>query len=159
MRLSSKTRIGLQALYDMAFHCRGRQAQAKEIALRQRIPVRTLEDVLQDLRKAGLIEGQRGPRGGYTLARPPAEITMSQIVRALEGPVERLFALQQQQASTSASGPDTTDVPDLVWRDVVGRIAAVLGETTLGDFVSRAERNGAQRDSGEPPLPATMYFI
>lgn len=155
MRLSSKTRIGLQALYDMAFHCRGRQAQAKEIALRQRIPVRTLEDVLQDLRKAGLIEAQRGPRGGYTLARPPAEITMSEIVHALEGPVERLFAVQQQQASA----PDDADVPDLVWRDVVGRIAAVLGETTLGDIVSRAERNGAQRDSGEPPLPATMYFI
>ena len=157
MRLSSKTRIGLQALYDMAFHCRGQQAQAKEIALRQRIPVRTLEDVLQELRKAGLIEAQRGPRGGYTLARPPADITMSEIVHALEGPVERLFALQQQPPSADTA--DKADVPDLVWRDVVGRIAAVLGETTLGDFVSRAERNGAQRDSGEPPLPATMYFI
>ncbi|MEO5767783.1 MAG: Rrf2 family transcriptional regulator, partial [Polyangia bacterium] len=97
MRLSSKTRIGVQALYDMAFHCRGRQAQAKEIARRQQIPVRTLEEVLQELRRAGLVDAQRGPRGGYTLARLPQEISLSQIVRALDGPVEHLFALRDDK--------------------------------------------------------------
>lgn len=147
MRLSSKTRMGVQALYDMAFHCRGQQAQAKEIAGRQQIPVRTLEEVLQDLRRAGLVEAQRGPRGGYTLARAPGEITMSQIVRALDGPMDASFPRAAAR-----------DVPELIWGDIVSRITAVLGETTLGDFLTRAEHTGAKRDpsAGHPP---TMYFI
>ena len=154
MRLSSKTRIGVQALYDMAFHCRGRQAQAKEIAERQQIPVRTLEEVLQELRKAGLIEAQRGPRGGYTLARHPREISLSQIVRALEGPVERLLAL----SSSSSSSLSAPGVPERVWGDVVEQIDAVLGQATLGDFIARAELSGARRDPADP-LPQTMYVI
>jgi Rrf2 family protein len=169
MRLTSKTRIGVQALYDMAVHWRGRQAQAKELARRQQIPVRTLEEVLQELRKGGLVEAQRGPRGGYTLARLPRDITMSEIVRALEGPVEHLFALRgpQQGSSGQRRGrPGVTavardagdpDVPELVWGDIVDQIAAVLGQTTLGDFVARAERSGAPRDAAEPPH--AMYVI
>lgn len=179
MRLSSKTRIGVQALYDMAFHCRGRQAQAKEIARRQQIPVRTLEEVLQELRRAGLVDAQRGPRGGYTLARLPQEISLSQIVRALDGPVEHLFALRDDkpapttrrrgrpaaprpprgEASSAGRGPSSNvpGVPEMVWGDVVDQIAAVLGQATLGDFIARAERSGVLRDSGE--APRTMYVI
>lgn len=149
MRLSRKTRIGVQALYDMAFHCGGRQAQAKEIALRQQIPVRTLEEVLQELRKAGFIEGQRGPRGGYTLRRQPEEITISQIVRALDGPVEGLFGGRR--------GPTPNDWAQLVWEDIVDRIAAVLGETTLRDVVTRAERSGVRPEPED--FSETMYFI
>lgn len=170
MRLTSKTRIGVQALYDMAFHWRGRQAPAKELARRQQVPVRTLEEVLQELRKAGLVDAQRGPRGGYTLARLPGEITMSQIVRALEGPVEHLFALRagdhppaarkrrgQAPLATISRAGGEPDVPELVWGDIVGQIAALLGQTTLGDFVARAERAGALRDPGDPPH--AMYVI
>jgi Rrf2 family protein len=189
MRLTGKTTIAIRALYDMAFHCRGRQAQAKEIALRQRIPLRSLEEVLQDLRRAGLIDAQRGPRGGYMLARAPEEIAVLQIVRALEGPLERWFSLDDQSrgrsrrpgrvpakkpgnkadlkaASKSLStaippplttnpGETATDVPGLIWDDIAGGIAAILGQTTLGDFVARAESVGVKRVVNEPQ----MYFI
>jgi Rrf2 family protein len=147
MRLSGKTIIAIRALYDMAFHCRGRQAQAKEIARRQRIPIRTLEEVLQDLRKAGLIDAQRGPRGGYVLSRPAEEIAVLQIIRALEGPVQRRYSLDFEERAT--------DVPALIWKDITGRIAAILGQTTLGDFVARAENAGVKRVISEPQ----MYFI
>jgi len=187
MRLSSRTGIGIRALFDMAFHCRGRQAQAREIARRQRISVRTLEEVLQDLRKSGLIGAQRGRRGGYVLARAAEEITVSQIVRALEGPVEGLLPLagagparrgrparggamaagvdgatgagvsaEGREEATAATGlHPAADVPALIWGDIVGRIAAALDETTLGDFVTRAESTGLKRAVAEPQ----MYFI
>lgn len=148
--LGGRTRIALKALYDLAVHCPGRQAQAKEIASRQGIPVRTLEEVLQDLRKAGLIDAQRGPRGGYTLVKAPEEIAVSQIVGALEGPVEGLFGLDEQGT------PRGRDVPDLMWEDLAGRVADVLNRTTLRDFVTRAPNAGILMDVDRPP---TMYVI
>jgi len=154
MRLSSKTRIGVQALTDLAFHCGGRHAQAKEIAERQQIPVRTLEEVLQDLRKAGFIEAQRGPRGGYALRLHPHQITISQIVRALDGPVEAPLAPRRRGVANRAA---VSNVPELVWEDLAARIAAVLGDTTLHDFITRAERTAVQSDPVDSA--ETMYFI
>ncbi|MES1204680.1 MAG: Rrf2 family transcriptional regulator [Pseudomonadota bacterium] len=193
MRLSSKTGIGIRALFDMAFHCRGRQAQAREIARRQHISIRTLEEVLQDLRRSGLIGAQRGRRGGYALARAAEEITVSQIVRALEGPLggslppaepagprgvgakglartggrsargRRHAGVSPADGATTAAGAGSAagggdgaaDVPALIWEDIAGRIAAALDQTTLGDFIARAESAGVKRAVVEPP----MYFI
>lgn len=168
MRLSSKTGIGIRALFDMAFHCRGRQARAQEIARRQHIPVRTLEEVLQNLRRSGLIGAQRGRRGGYVLARAADQITVSQIVRALEGPgpgpgpvvtptVLAAGGNGAREAGTAAelAADLAADVPALIWGDIAGRIAGVLDSTTLGDFVARAESVGLKRAVAEP----TMYFI
>src|SRR4029078_11126671 len=85
MRLSTKTRYGVRAVFDIAHHAApdGTAAQAKEVAKRQRIPLRYLEQIFQDLKKAGLVESKRGPRGGYTLRRDPADIRLGDIVRAL----------------------------------------------------------------------------
>jgi len=71
MRVTTRTRYAIRALYHLAFHRAGDAAQAKEIAEAQKIPLRFLEQILQDLRRAGLVEARRGPRGGYALARPP----------------------------------------------------------------------------------------
>ena len=87
MRVTTRTRYAIRALYDLAFHRRGQSALAKEIAARQQIPLRFLEQILQDLRRAGLIEARRGPHGGYALARPPAEITLADVLRAVRGPL------------------------------------------------------------------------
>jgi Rrf2 family protein len=67
MRLSTKTRYGVRAMFDIAFHHQGQAniaAQAKEIARREEIPLRYLEQIFQDLKRAGLVESKRGPRGG-----------------------------------------------------------------------------------------------
>jgi Rrf2 family transcriptional regulator, iron-sulfur cluster assembly transcription factor len=71
MRVTTRTRYAIRALYHLAFHRAGEATQAKEIAVAQKIPLRFLEQILQDLRRAGLVEARRGPRGGYALARPP----------------------------------------------------------------------------------------
>jgi Rrf2 family iron-sulfur cluster assembly transcriptional regulator len=68
VRVTTRTQYAIRALYDLAFHGRGQAALAKEIAERQAAPLRYLEQILQELRKAGLVEARRGPRGGYALA-------------------------------------------------------------------------------------------
>src|SRR5215468_6079696 len=102
MRLTTRTAYGVQALYDMAFHGDGRTVQAKEVAERQRIPLRYLEQILQDLRRAGLVEARRGPRGGYALARPPEAVTLAAALRAVRGPLEEMFALDGAPAARRA---------------------------------------------------------
>ena len=82
MRLSTKARYGLRALCHVAH--RG-YASAQVIAEHQAIPSRYLEEIIGELRRAGFVVGKRGPRGGYRLAKPPAEIAVSDVLRALSG--------------------------------------------------------------------------
>ena len=72
MRLSTKTRYGVRAIFDIAYHGQDAPqltAQARDIAVREHIPVRYLEQIFQDLKRAGLVDSKRGPRGGYYLKR------------------------------------------------------------------------------------------
>jgi len=148
LRLTTRTRYAIRALYELAFHAAAAHAcQAKEIAERQGIPVKFLEQILQDLRRAKLVEARRGPHGGYALARPPAEITLAQVLRAVRGPLEDLLGIGAE------GGAD--DIPSLVWGGVGTQIIGVLEKTTLADFVARAEAEGVHR----AVAPATMYFI
>jgi Rrf2 family protein len=87
VKLSNKGRYGVRALFDIAFHNDGRPTQIKDISARQVIPARFLEQIFQDLKRAGLVGAKRGPRGGYRLARPAYEIRLGDVVRALEGPI------------------------------------------------------------------------
>src|ERR687884_500492 len=101
MRLTSKTAYGVQALFDVAFHGGGRAGQAREVAERQRIPLRYLEQILQDLRRGGLVEAKRGPGGGYQLARPAAQVRLSDVVAALDGPVEAILSWEAPGTANS----------------------------------------------------------
>ena len=152
MRLTSKTQYGVRALYDLAFHGRGQATQAKEIAARQSIPPRYLEQILQDLKRAGIVEAKRGPRGGYALSRAAADIRLGEILRALRGTLEDLFSLdgvptlpERKAAREGAHLPGDDDIPALVWRDVIARLVDVLDSVTLQDFVDRAETAGVNR--------------
>lgn len=151
MRVTTRSRYAICALYDLAFHRLGQAAQAKEIAARQHIPLRFLERILQDLRKAGIVEARRGPRGGYALAKPPADVSLARVLDAVRGPLEQMFGFESSRRSAKA----TDDIPAAVWTDVRARLVDVLERATLQDFVARAEAAGVKR----AVLPPTMYFI
>jgi Rrf2 family protein len=166
--VTSRTHYAIRALYDLAFHRRGQAAQAKEIADREHIPLRYLEQILQDLRKAGIVEARRGPRGGYGLARPAEAVSLADVFRAVRGPLEQMFALdgngdgesprggkRRARAGAAAAAGEKADIPALVWRDVTARLIGVLEGVTLQDLVARADAAGVER-AVKPP---TMYFI
>src|SRR5215472_8680974 len=84
LRLSRKTLLALEAVIDIAFNARPGPVQAREITARQGVPQRYLEQVMQQLVRAGILKGVRGPRGGYRLARERRRISVGDIVRVAE---------------------------------------------------------------------------
>src|SRR4051812_37399035 len=84
LKLSCKTLLALEAVIDIAFNARPEPVQAKEITARQGVPQRYLEQVMQQLVRAGILKGVRGPRGGYRLARERRRISIGDIVRVAE---------------------------------------------------------------------------
>ena len=84
LRLSRKTLLALEAVIDIAFNARPDPVQAREITARQGVPQRYLEQVMQQLVRAGVLKGVRGPRGGYRLAKERRRISVGDIVRVAE---------------------------------------------------------------------------
>ena len=84
LKLSRKTLLALEAVIDIAFNARPEPVQAKEITSRQGVPQRYLEQVMQQLVRAGILKGVRGPRGGYRLAKERRRITVGEVVRVAE---------------------------------------------------------------------------
>ena len=152
MRLSTKTRYGVRAVFDIAYHGHANTAQAKDIAQRQEIPLRYLEQIFQDLRRAGLVESKRGPRGGYTLRRDPSQIRLSDLVRALQGPIEELFRVEDDDARGKLA-PRAVTVE--LWRGLADHVAGWFDGVSVADLVQRAERQGVPKLGAASP----MYFI
>ena len=142
--MSSRVRYGVRAMFDIAFHGDGCAAQIKDIAERQGVPPRFLEQIFQDLRRAGLVSSKRGPRGGYQLTRLPAEISVGDILAALEG------GLGIQPGEEEA--PETGDaasiaVTDSAFRDIAQRVQACFDEVSLESLRERAESQGLRKSS------------
>lgn len=84
MRLTTKSRYGTRLIIDLAIYGKNKPVPLREVARRQKISVKYLEQLVRKLKKAGMISSQRGPYGGHALAKPASEITVGDIVRTLE---------------------------------------------------------------------------
>jgi Rrf2 family protein len=97
MRISAKADYAVRAVLELAAAAPGASLSAREIAAAQDIPQNFLENILAELRRAGLVHTHRGPGGGSSLARPPAEITVGEILFAIEGPLAAVRDLPPEQ--------------------------------------------------------------
>jgi Rrf2 family iron-sulfur cluster assembly transcriptional regulator len=140
VKLSSRGRYSVRAMFDIAFHGEGGAAQIKDIAERQGIPPRFLEQIFQDLRRAGLVSSKRGPRGGYQLARSAREITVGEIVRAVEGPIS-LIDEEGAEAGDAAS----IAVTESMFRELSAKVDLCFNEVSLEDLSDQAQRQGVRR--------------
>lgn len=137
LRLSNRGRYALKAVFDLATHA-GAPAQVRDVAARQRIPVRFLEQIFQLLKRAGLVESKRGPRGGFVLAREPDEVRLGDVLRAVEGPVVLTGARRARGAPH--------DVTEAVLADLSRSVEQCFDGVTLQDLRVRGERiAGARR--------------
>ena len=142
MKLSNKGRYAVRALFDIAFYNDGGPTQVKEIAERQTIPPRFLEQIFQDLKRAGIVGSKRGPQGGYSLARRAADIRLGDVVRALEGPI----ALGEREPGGRRIGAtDTRRVSESIFRDLSARVESCFDAVTVADICERAEQLGLRR--------------
>ncbi|WP_406864538.1 Rrf2 family transcriptional regulator [Streptomyces sp. HUAS MG47] len=131
MRISARTDYAVRAMAELA-RSPERPRKAEDVAGAQDIPVRFLFVVLSELRQARLVRSERGPDGGYLLTRPPAEITLADVIRAMDGPLVSVRDLKLtglEYAGAAAPLPD-------VWRAVRTSLRQVLEGTTLADLAS-----------------------
>ena len=158
MRLSTKTRYGVRAVFDIAFHNAGGPTQAKDIARREEIPLRYLEQIFQELKRAGIVDSRRGPRGGYYLRLPPEQIRLGDIVRALQGPIEEIFApddADEPVATTKRKAhPTARQVTASLWKELAGQVAGWFDGVSVSDLVKKGVELGVPRGDRRP-----MYFI
>ena len=107
MRISAKGEYAIRALLDLAVHHGEGLVPIQEVAHRQGIPQRYLEQVLLLLKRAGLLESKRGSTGGYQLVRPPAAISVGEVLRAVEGRVTALEVAGRSPRGPGDGGPRT----------------------------------------------------
>lgn len=133
MKLSTRGRYGMRAMLDLALHAEEGALLLKDVAHRQDVSVKYLEQLITPLRAAGLVRGVRGAHGGYTLARPPEEISVSQILMALEGSLAPVECLGETKNCQQKSYCATQEL----WCEIYAAIQSVLEKRTLKDLADR----------------------
>lgn len=134
--LSAKAKYGLKALLSLAIEPQPRPVLGAEIATRESIPKKFLEQILLELKHRGLLQTKRGRHGGYLLTRSPAEITVGQIIRALDGPIAPIPCVSQTAyVRCDECRDETTCGIRLVMKQVRDAMARILDTTTLADVV------------------------
>ena len=135
LKVSQKLEYAMRAMIELAQrHEQGGLVSAREIAERQQIPVRFLEQQLGALSKAGLVESFRGAGGGCRLAREADRITMAEIADAIEGQIFPMFCLEP---SDHTCFQDSRCGLQGFWADVAGAVQQVFEQTTVADLAAR----------------------
>ena len=129
MRLTARSEYGLLALIDISCRAGAGPVCVRGIAERQAIPPKFLEQLFVSMRKAGLVTAVRGAHGGFELARPPAAITVLEVVEALEGPLQ-----PSQCASEESCHRSGACAAGVVWARATEALRGVLTGTTLADL-------------------------
>lgn len=139
MKLSTKSTYGLRAMLTIALED-GAATSIADIAKREGISVAYLEQLLNRLRRSGLIDSIRGPKGGYVLARKPGRITVKDIVTVLEGGIYPAHCTGIGNAAAHRCKRRNGCVPKLVWVKLARAIGECLEGITLADLCSESTR-------------------
>lgn len=146
MKLSKRGEYGLRAMIDLATTLKAQDSksnggvvQIREIAERQHIPAKFLEQILLTMKNAGLLHSRMGVGGGYYLAKPASEISLGQIVRVLDGPLAPIGCVSQMAYESCGCPDERTCGLRLVMLDVRNAIADILDGTTLADVSDRVD--------------------
>ena len=149
MKISTRVEYGLIALTDIAINCEdGNTVSSADIAQRQNISQKYLEQIIMGLRQGGFVKGHKGSRGGYMLSRPAGKIYLSEILNALDNSI-----LADVRDEDDEGGSDIrTSVDSCVWNKLNGYLRTFTGNLTLADLI-----NEYKGSSGEEKN--YMYYI
>jgi Rrf2 family iron-sulfur cluster assembly transcriptional regulator len=137
MRLTKKLLFGIEAVLDIAYNAGAKPVQAASITKRQGIPKRYLEQVLQALVRAGILAGQRGPKGGYRLAKDAGAISVADIVR-----IVRTIEVAPDPLDGAPASALGHQIVRPIWHDLQSQQMATLEGLTLAELVARARSLG-----------------
>ncbi len=139
MKLSTKARYAVTAMMDLALHEKSHPVTLADISHYQGISLSYLEQLFAKLRKKGLVSGVRGPGGGYRLARPASEISIAEVVAAINGTEEQVF-----KGDAPANEPNNDrDKLEVMWSNLSNKIYDFLDDITLDEFVQGGHTESA----------------
>lgn len=147
MKLSTKGRYAMRAMLDLSLHYGEGPILLKDIAKREHISERYLEQIILLLKAAGLVNSTRGARGGFILAKLPSQIRLIEVMQVSEGSIAPLECVSDPEVCSHASLCVTRDI----WSEMKKAMNGILESTTLQDLVER------QREKEQPK--ARMYYI
>jgi Rrf2 family protein len=144
MKLSTKIRYGSRAMVELASHYGEGAIELKEIATKENISPKYLEQVIIPLRTAGLVKSVRGSKGGYSLAKPPSDISLKDVIEVLEGPIRLVDCLADPKICRKIQSCVTREI----WNEATDAINRVFGSVTLEEMVNRR----IEREGTAPPM-------
>ncbi|MGQ9533257.1 MAG: RrF2 family transcriptional regulator [Desulfotomaculales bacterium] len=142
MRLSTRARYGVRALMDIAQHGATGPVNLKEVAQRQGISEKYLEQVILSLKGAGMVRSVRGARGGFVLNRRPADIRLREIVEVLDGPIGLTDCVLNREVCPRSDLCAARDV----WQEASAALREVLNSLTLEDLLQRQRAKTESRE-------------
>lgn len=137
MKLSTKTRYGTRILIELALQVNQGVTQVSKIAFNQRIPVKYLEQILRALKQAGVVKSVRGPKGGHLLAKDPAQISLGQIVRLLEGQTDLVECVSSPEKCDMAADCLVRNA----WQDATSVLYEKLDDISIADLIQSSGKN------------------
>jgi Rrf2 family protein len=146
MRVSAKVDYAVRAGAELAAAWGAGPVKGDTIARAQDIPLKFLENILLDLKHAGLVQSQRGAEGGYWLAKEPAEISVADVIRAVEGPIANVRGERPEQVEYAGAAEALREV----WIAVRGNLRAVLETVTLADVAAGELPDEVRRIASDP---------
>ena len=152
--MSTQSRYGVRAIFDIAYHSEGLETQVKNISRRQGISARYLEQIFQKLRKAGIVGSKRGPSGGYFLSKKPEEITIGEIVRITEGGINPVLCLNPEDSSQPCDRVGEC-VTRIIWNEAGSRLREYFDSITVKDLCQMAREMGLKKEFDS----RFMYYI
>lgn len=132
MRISTKGRYALRLMLDLATHCSGEPIRLKDVARRQKISEKYLEQIISVLNKAGYVRSIRGPQGGYVLQKAPREYTVGMILRLTEG---SLTPVECAEGGSGICDMEESCATRILWKKLDDAINGVVDHVTLEDLL------------------------
>ena len=146
VRVSAKVDYALRAAIELAALESEWPVKGERLASGQGIPLRFMENILGELRQAGIVASKRGAEGGYLLARPPAEVALADVIRAVDGPLANIGGLRPDQLAYEGSAAPMKEI----WIAVRSALRSVLEEVTLADVAAGALPESVSQAIADP---------
>ena len=144
MKISAREEYACSAVLDLALNYDGESpVRVQDIAQRQRIPMKFLFQIMQILKRVDIVRSRRGTEGGYSLSRPPAQITVGDVIRAVSGPFVQLSCLDSGNIADECGKQSACQFKP-IWADVDRAISGVLNNVTFEELVRRERMSPRQ---------------
>lgn len=144
MRLSTKGEYASRAMLELARHYEKKPLHIRDISRAQDIPPRFLEQILLQLKRAGYLRSRKGPNGGYSLSRPPDQISVAEVIRVMDGPLAPIDCVS---VTAHAVCPhEATCTLKWLWKKVRDAVVEITERTSFADLVDKEKTLKASRD-------------